>query len=158
MTSWGTPFLGTKTKVSGEHELKAGDNIALKMTEGSCTYYDEAYTNPQSVIDGVKSEFEAEGSFQPKYINVTFFPLPHNYFSVLVEVHAKVIHASPLVITLSWTLIAGLLIALGIVIVLAVIWYYTVETFGVGGSIFILVIVAIIVLVVIGGFRRKGGG
>lgn len=159
MPSWGTPFLGTKTKVEGHHELKAGDRILLEMTKGSCTYFDEAYTNPQSVLDGVKQEFEAEGSFEPKYINIRFFPLPHNYFNVLVVVHAKVLHASPLVISLSWTLLAGLLVVLGIAILVAIVIYYIFEKLGVAGGLGFFAIVAVILFIVLMALKgRKGGG
>ena len=156
MTSWGTPFLGTKTKVSGEHELKAGDHIILEMTKGSCTYFDEVYQNPQLAIDEIKSEFNAEGTFEPKFIGISFFPLPHNYFNVKVEVHAIVIHASPLVISVSWILLASLLVVLGIVIVVALIVYYLVEKVGGAGAIIILVLVAVIVIVIFMGVSRRG--
>lgn len=165
MTSWGTPYLGTKTEVSEDHELSKGDLVCLKSFHGTITTLEPAYSNPTLIINEIKKQFQDEGHFQAKYIKTTFkfisgTELGYDIYETYIEVHAIVLHSSPLVISASVGLIVLACIILGIVITVALWTYYTIEKVGGGGFIFLLIVVALIVVIVIGGFRfkKKGGG
>lgn len=165
MTSWGTPILGSKTKVSEDHELKEGDRVSIQMFHGATTINALEYTNPHLIIDELRQQFQEEGHFQPKYIKVRFenvYPIPFGVTCDLhVETQAIVLHASPLVISVSTGVIILALIILAIVITVAVWSYYIFEKLGVGGGLAFFGIIAVIFIVIfmlITGRGRKEGG
>ena len=163
MPSWGTPILGKKTQVQENHELKEDDLVSIKMFHGTTTINALEYTNPHLIIDELRSQFEEEGHFQPKYINVRFenvYPIPFGVTCDLhVETQAIVLHASPLVISVSIGLIIVALAILAIVITVAVFTYYIFEKAGVAGSLGFFAIVAVILFIVLMALKgRKGGG
>ena len=155
MKTWGTPLIGTKRQVSENQELSIGDLIAIKMDKGDIWDESDAYLYPERLIEKIQDEFLVEGSFEPKFIKITF-DNPHTglppyylqYYEVHVEVHAIVLHASPLVISVSTGLIILALIILAIIIVVAVWTYYLIEKLGAGGAIMVLALVAVIVIVI----------